>query len=562
MSKKKVEEARPSGKVPYQAVAELAESKALSTEAVYWALEEAIKKSYVTSLRGGNDALVECHIDRDSGDIYLAQIKIVRKDEDITDDYLEISLEEANESGEKKYKVGDEYHIPASVEEATKAFAMGVKGALRGKLAEAERSALYEVYKDHIGEMVTGTVESWDDRSARILLGRNVIEMNRREMIGDEFYKPGDQIKVYIQEVRNVGEKAARGPQIEATRSSDGFLKRLFEEEIHEIYDGTVVIKGIAREAGVRSKVAVYSASEDVDPTGACIGPGGSRIQKVVGQLGNSKDKEKIDIISYSDLPALYIADSLRPAQVVGVEMGDETEDGKKHAIAVVKDGQLSVSIGRRGSNARLANKLTGYEIDIVEESQAAEEGLQYTSIEALREQNAELIKEKERAAYAEKSRRDMAKRLEEEAKAAAEKAAAEEEAARAEEAKRAEEERILAEQRASEKKAKKEEEEVRVAVKTTTSLESLEKELEAAKEKKTVSGVTRKKPRKITEEEVERTVPSEDAIAKAKENSAMPVYTEDELEAIEQEEAMDEDLGFDEDIDLADYDEYYDDGK
>src|SRR5574344_2621176 len=143
-------------------------------------------------------------------------------------------------------------------------------------------------------------------------------------MIGDEYFKVGDPIKVYIQEVKSaVPEegKAPRGPQIEVTRSSEGFLKRLFEEEIHEIYDGTVIIKGIAREAGVRSKVAVYSTNEDVDPTGACIGPGGSRIQKIVSQLGNGKDKEKIDISAYSDNPGLYIAESLRPAQVLGVAL-------------------------------------------------------------------------------------------------------------------------------------------------------------------------------------------------------------------------------------------------
>jgi N utilization substance protein A len=153
----------------------------------------------------------------------------------------------------------------------------------------------------------------------QVNIGRTSVELTRREMIGDEYFKVGDPIKVYIQEVKEASQevKGPRGPQIEVTRSSEGFLKRLFEEEIHEIYDGTVVIKGIAREAGVRSKVAVYSTNEDVDPTGACIGPGGSRIQKIVSQLGNGKDKEKIDIISWSSNPGLYIAESLRPSQVL-----------------------------------------------------------------------------------------------------------------------------------------------------------------------------------------------------------------------------------------------------
>ncbi len=546
-------------KVPSELVEGVAEEKGLSSEAVYWALEEAIKKSYINQLKGGPLAKAYCHIDRDSGDISLAFVKDVLEDHDITDDFLQISVEEANKNKEGKvYKVGDEYLIPADLEEAGKAMIMGIKSGFRSKLNEAERTALYEIYKDHIGEMATGTVVSWEDRIATIMLGRNTIELTRRDMIGDEFFKPGDPIKVYIQEVRQTDPSAPKKHQIEVTRSSEGFLRRLFEEEIHEVYDGTVVIKGIAREAGVRSKVAVYSTNDDVDPTGSCIGPGGSRIQKVVGQLGNSKDKEKIDVIPYSDLPALYVAESLRPAQVLGVEMGASVnavkgdDDINKHAICVVKDGTLNVSIGRKGANVRLANKLTGYKIDVVEEKKAAEEGIEYTPIEELREMSLNARREKARAEYAEKSRREALKRAEEDAA----RKAKEEETAR-----KAEEEKAKAEAKPepAPEEPKKAEEAVHVSVKTTTSLESLEKELEAAKEKKTVSGVTRKKPRKITEEEVERVKPSEAAAASP---SAMPIYSEEELEEIEQEDSLDDDYNDYDDIDVADYDQYYDDDK
>ena len=552
-------------------VAEVAESKGLSTEAVYWALEEAIKKSFINQLKGGDgpSALASCHIDRETGQIFLAQLKKVTKEEDITDDFLEISPEEANEGLKKpKYEVGDYYEIPASLEECGKAMAMGVKNSFRGKLAEAERSALYEVYKDHIGEMVTGTVQSWDDRGAVIELGRNSIELSRREMIGDEFFKPGEPIKVYIQQVRQVEREDGKEekPQIEVTRSSEGFLRRLFEEEIHEVYDGTVIIKGIAREAGVRSKVAVYSNNEDVDPTGSCIGPAGSRIQKVVGQLGNGSDKEKIDVIPYSENAALFVAESLRPCQVLGVEMHasyndlPDGEDVSRHAIAVIRDGQSNVGIGRKGSNVRLANKLTGYHIDVVEESRAKEAGIDYTPIEQLREEAQHERKEKAKALYLEKSRREALKKAEQEAAAKKEEERIAEEKALEEKKRQEEAEKALAEERAREKAKKEAEEAVHVSVKTTTSLESLEKELEAAKEKKTVSQVTRKKPRKITEEEVERVKPSEAAAAST---TAMPIYSDEELEEIEQEDSMDEDYssGYD-DIDIADYDRYYDDEK
>lgn len=546
-------------------VAEVAESKGLKEDDVYWALEEAIKKSYIVQLKGGSDALVNCTIDRETGKIHLAQVKKVTNEDDITDDYLEISVEEANEGlKEPKYQVGDLFEIEAPIDEAGKAFAMGVKNNLRSKLNEAERTALYDIYKDHIGEMVTGTVESWDDRSAMISLGRNSIELSRRDMIGDEFFRPGEPVKVYIQEVRQLEDAIHGRRQIEVTRSSEGFLKRLFEEEIHEVYDGTVIIKGIAREAGVRSKVAVYSNNEDVDPTGSCIGPGGSRIQKVVSQLGNSKDKEKIDVIPYSDSEALFVAESLRPAAVLGVALNESINDPKegeedaKRAIAVIKDGNLSVGIGRKGANVRLANKLTGYRIDVIEESRAAELGIEFTPIETLREEDSAQRKEKAKAEYLEKSRREAARRAEEEAKAKAEEEVikaqkAEEEARRMEAA-----EKALAAQREAEKAAKKAEP-VHVSVKTTTSLESLEKELEAAKEKKTVSGVTRKKPRKITEEEVERVKPSE---AAQNSQTAMPIYSEEELKEFEQEDSLDEDYGSYEDIDIADYDRYYDDEK
>ncbi len=549
------------------AVKEIANAKGISEESVVAALTEALRKAYVKYLGGGDDAVVEVKLDLENSSIYLAQIKKVVKD--VQDDYLEIDYEEANEGlSEPIWKEGDNYPIPATVAELSKVFANAVKGNLRNELGKAERSALYDIYKDHIGEMITGTVEKADERSISVNIGRTTVELTRREMIGDEFFRIGDSVKVYIQEVKQVAEegKASRGSQIEVTRSSEGFLRRLFEEEIHEIYDGTVIIKGIAREAGVRSKVAVYSANPDVDPTGACIGQGGNRIQKIVAQLGNGIDKEKIDIIAYSKNPGLYIADSLRPAQVLGVKIVDPNATPKPKAIAVVRDEQLSLAIGKKGANARLANKLTGWNIDIVEESIAKDENIDYVPTDVLQKQADEEKKAEEREAYARKSALEAAKR---------EQAAAESkvEENKIEEAKKeeAEEEPIAKEEVSSPVAApiiesKAEEEPAKAVehaeVRTTKSLSELEEELEKAKSKPVTStrgNPKAKRPHKITEEEVERVKPTEVTPAV----DAMPIYSQEELEQIEQEENMNNDLdNIDEDEDLDQYDSYYDDDK
>lgn len=604
-----------------EAQKEVSESKGISDEDVLNAFTEAVKAAYVRVLGGGvkdmPDPIVTCSIDLEdkANPIHLAQVKTVK--DEVEDDVLEIETEEANEGlDEPKYKDGDEYVIPADPDELTKVFHLAVKSSFRQKLAEAERSALYEIYKDHIGEMMNGTVERADDRTVLVNIGRTNVELSRRELIGDEFFRVGDPIKVYIQKVETAAApepgKKPRGPQIEATRASEGFLKRLFEEEIHEIYDGTVVIKAVARKAGIRSKVAVATNNEDVDPTGACIGQGGSRIQKIVSQLGNGKAKEKIDVISYSEDLALFVAEACRPAQVLGVKLEEgEDEYGKRHAVAVIKDGDLPLAMGKYKSNIDLARKLTGVSIELLEESAALEKGLDYTPIEALRAKEEQAKKEKARQEYLKKTQEEAARRLEEEERAKAR--LAEEEARRKQEEearlaseqekkqeekkpsvepivpaeapktgakpeefpaeaanpvaaalaamkRQAEEEAKLASEKpAEEAPAEKQPEEiVHQEIQTTTTLSDLEAQLEASKEKKT-RPAKKGRPRKITEEEVKREV-----VKPSVSDNAMPVYTEEELAKIEEEEAdnnYDADIESDEDIDqdYADYDQYYD---
>jgi len=588
------------------AIHEIAESKGLTDEAVVGALKDALQKAYVRHLAQGlaigDDAVVTVDIDMSQGVITLAQVKKVV--DDVQDDYLEISVEDANKGLKKaKYKAGDDFGIPCSAAELTKMTAQAVKTILRQKIAEAERVALYDIYKDHIGEMVTGTVEKADDRSVSVNIGRTMVELTRREMIGDEFFKVGEPIKVYIQEVKEAEQegKPSHGPQIEVTRSSEGFLKRLFEEEIHEIYDGTVVIKGIAREAGVRTKVAVASNNEDVDATGACIGPSGSRIQKIVSQLGNGKDKEKIDIIAYSDNPGLYIAESLRPSQVLGVALApaDPLIPHQK-ATAIVKDDQLSLAIGKKGANARLANKLTGYSIDIIEESAAQEEGLEFVTMEDLQKQANEEKKAQERLAYAEKSQEDAKKRAEE-ANLAATMAMPVSEAPEGDEEEEAETaaaapvvpaavaatpvveavkpvveevkpvavevKPVVVEAPKAEQPAPAPAPVIPTQVRTTKTLDELEKELEEEKKRQPYQPATPyfkdrkfgKRPHKITDEEQEHVKPTDvQPVA-----GAMPIYSQEELDEIAKEEEQNaENKPATEEIDNEDFDKYYDDGK
>ncbi len=546
------------------AIQEIAESKGLSEEIVVEAIKEALKKAYLKSLHvvDAEDATVEVDFDLENGTLACRQLKKVVKE--VNDDFLEIDIEEANEGikgKKKKYAEGDLYPIELSSEDMTKLFAKNVAQNLTGILRQAERLALYDIYKDHIGEMITGTVERCDDRSCFINLGRaKNVELSRRDMIGDEFFKPGEPIKVYIQEVKSVNQdgKASKGPQIEVTRSSEGFLKRLFEEEIHEIFEGTVVIKGIAREAGNRSKVAVYSRMDGIDATGACIGAGGSRIQKIVNQLGNSaKDREKIDVISWSANPGLYIAEALRPANVIGVAIEEQEEGQKPSATAIVKDGQLSLAIGKKGANARLANKLTGWNIDIVEESVAIEDQIEFVSIDELRHNAEEEARIAERALQAQETTLKKAAPLSVSDITFSAEPEMKEEVVEVEEKPIIEEKPVIEEAPKAEEKVVEEKPVTpTINVKTTTTLEDLESLIEQAKNKPVKNEKKSKRPRKITEEEVERAKPAETPSAKAP-SFAMPIYSEEEIEEIEAEEKeMDNYEDYDEIDDT--YDDYY----
>ena len=564
------------------AITELSVAKGVDEETIFVALKDALEKAFLKSLGGGEDAKVYVDIDLDNGFITLAQLKAVV--EDVTDDYLEITKDDAEEENEVKIEdiedelsgltkkdkekkhdleillskvkeagehitLGEYYPIYASLSDMTKTFMKAVMSLLHGRIVEAERGLLYEYYKDHIGELITGTVEKCDDKGCLIDVGLTKVELSKREMIGDEMFRAGDPIRVYIQEVKKKDD--GKGAQVELTRSSAGFLKRLFEEEIHEIFDGTVLIKGVAREAGIKSKISVMSTNPDVDATGACIGQGGSRIQKIVAQLGNGKEKEKIDIIPYSVNPLLYVADSLKPVKALGVDVLDE--DNKKVSV-IVKDDDFSTALGKRGVNVRLARQLTGWDIGILKESEAKKDEIAYVTYDELKAQEEEMKVQKQRDDFLKKSKEDLEKKKEQEALAQKEGEAAPV-VTSIEETATIEEQPVVTETKPVVEEVKEEKPVETLEVKTTKTLEDLEKELANTKVQKSEKKPAQKKrPHHISDEEVERVKPNEVP------QNMMPIYTKEELEEIEKEESnLDYDDNYD-DIDLEDYDEYYDD--
>lgn len=543
------------------ALNELESAKGISKESILTALKEAMTKGLKKQL-GGDDALVEVNIDAEKGTIDMAQLKTVV--DEVEDDFLEISLADAQKEN-KNYKVGDYYRIPCKPEEIVKSTALSIKSVLKQKISEAEKEALYTVYKDKIGEMITGVVEKVEENGLSVNISRATIFVPKKELIGDEKFRAKDIIKLYVSDVAS-GPKGAR---IVVSRANEGYLKRVFEEEIHEVYDGTIIIKGIAREAGERSKVAVYSNDPNVDPAGACIGPNGTRIQKVVAQLGNSSNKEKVDVIGYSENAGLFIIEALKPAQVVGVNVDKE----HKTALAVVNNETLSLALGRKWVNVRLASRLTGYNITIKELDQALQDGDTYQTYEELERMDVEERQKAAMAAYEAQQKAEQAKELAQSGYVAPDQRHYDEELSEEEietleeEADRLDEvlEQPQVHQEVIEEKVEVTPEPVKqekvvepvvptMEVKTTTTLQDLEKEL-ADEAKKSKANQTKFKKKKKDSEEHETGI-----VTNVDPSQRMSIYTEEELRQFEEEDEFDGDEYDDEDVDYDEYDDYYDD--
>lgn len=325
-------------------------------------LLDAIENSLLNACKNhfGKADNVKVIMDRETCDYRLyAEKEVV---EDVEDAIEQISLEDARNI-DGKYDIGDIVQIPIESKSFGRIATQNAKNLILQKIREEERKVVYDQYFEKEKDIVTGIVQRYVGKNVSINLGKADAMLTENEQVKGEVFKPTERIKLYVVEVKNT----TKGPKILVSRTHPELVKRLFESEVTEVKDGIVEIKSIAREAGSRSKIAVWSNDPDVDPVGACVGMNGARVNTIVNELRG----EKIDIINWSDNPAILIENSLSPAKVISV-MADPDE---KAASVIVPDYQLSLAIGKEGQNARLAARLTGYKIDIKSETQAIESG-------------------------------------------------------------------------------------------------------------------------------------------------------------------------------------------
>ena len=323
-------------------------------------LLEAIENSLLTACKNhfGKADNVHVNINRETGDFAVYAEKTVV--EEVEDPAEQITLEKAKMM-DSRYEVGDIVNVEIKSKEFGRIATQNAKNVILQKIREEERKALFNQYYGKERDVVTGIVQRYNGRNVSINLGKADAVLMENEQVKGEVFRPTERIKVYILEVKDT----TKGPKILVSRTHPELVKRLFESEVTEVRDGTVEIKSIAREAGSRTKIAVWSNDPDVDPVGACVGMNGARVNAIVNELRG----EKIDIINWSDNPAILIENALSPAKVVFVMADDE----EKTAKVVVPDYQLSLAIGKEGQNARLAARLTGFKIDIKSETQARE---------------------------------------------------------------------------------------------------------------------------------------------------------------------------------------------
>lgn len=363
----------------------------ITKEIVLNALQEALTKAYRKHIEIP-DALVRVDIDQTTGEVSVFQeYKVV---ENVEDDEMEIGLddERAIQAG---LKLDDLYAVKVNIDDLGRAAALLAKNVMKQKIREAEKQAVYDEYIDKLDEMVIGVVESVEEKFVVVNLGKTLAMMPKAAQIPGEIYKEGQRIRLVITEVT----KDTKGAQVLVSRADAKLVKRLFEKEVPEIFQGIVEIKAIAREAGERTKMAVHSKRDDVDPIGACIGPRGSRVQVVIEELKG----EKIDIFEWSENVIELIKNSLSPAAILAVLPTEE----KRGLLVVVEENQLSLAIGKKGKNARLAVRLTGLKIDIKSKQEIEDEGRDWKQ-EALNfglEQEAKIKERKEKKLLEERAK-------------------------------------------------------------------------------------------------------------------------------------------------------------
>ena len=361
------------------ALEEIEREKGVDKEIIFEALESALVSSYKKNF--GSAQNVDVEMNRETGDVALYALKEVVENGELTDNNLEITLSDA-QAINASYQLGDTVRIRLEPENFGRIAAQTAKQVVIQRIKDAERDVIFEDYTDRENEIITGEVRRVSNRNVFFDLGKTEALLPFQEQIPGEHYGQGERFKLLLLEVR----RTPKGPQVILSRSHPNLIKRLFEMEVPEILDGVVEIYSIAREAGSRTKIAVFSKDPSIDPLGACVGFKGNRVKTIVDQLYN----EKIDIVIYEKDIAEFIANALSPSKVVDVFI----KEREKEALVVVPDYQLSLAIGKEGQNARLAAKLTNWKIDIKSESQF-EDFLEEENLtkEELRQQFAEANK-------------------------------------------------------------------------------------------------------------------------------------------------------------------------
>ena len=340
-----------------KAMEELEKERGISKEYLIESLETALVTAYKREFDTVDN--VKVTIDENTGELHIYSVRDVV--EILEDPLLEINLEAAQKI-DSSYNVGDVVNLEIQPKDFGRIAAQTAKQVVVQKIREVERNMVFTEFNDKKGEIVTGLIQKADGGVVVMDLGKLEGVMPLKEQISTEHYKVNDKIRGYVVDV----ERGAKGnPQVIVSRSHPDFVRKLFEFEIPEIYEGLIEIKSVSRDAGSRSKVAVYSKNPDIDPVGSCVGQKGIRIQNIISELNG----EKIDVIEWNEDPSIFIAAALLPAQVMAVDVREE----EKFAQVVVPNDQLSLAIGKAGQNARLAAKLTNWKIDIKSETQMRE---------------------------------------------------------------------------------------------------------------------------------------------------------------------------------------------
>jgi len=343
----------------FDAITYLEKEKGINKDVLIEALEAALISAYKKNFKSATNVRVDLNETTGSMKVFA------RKDvvEEVEDSQQQMTLDEARAiSG--TYDIGDVVEIEVTPKDFGRIAAQAAKQVVTQRVREAERGVIFSEYADREEDVMTGIISRNDPRFIYVDLGKIEAKLPESEQMPTEKYEIHDRLKVYVTKVENTN----KGPSIFVSRTHPGLLKRLFEMEVPEIYDGTVEIRSVAREAGDRSKISVYASQAEVDPVGSCVGQRGQRVQAIVNELKG----EKIDIVEWSEDPVEYVSNALSPSKVISVLVDEE----EKATTVIVPDYQLSLAIGKRGQNARLAAKLTGWKIDIKSETEARELGL------------------------------------------------------------------------------------------------------------------------------------------------------------------------------------------